>query len=133
MNRTYLLLAVVCLVGCSRDIERSAVSGVVTLDGKPLPEVMVVFMPDPSSGTPGQRSMAYTDADGRYTVQTDRDEAGASVGTHRVSLFDPRVLDDKDPKPSRIPAKYSDALRTPLQPVQVGRGSQTYDIDLKSN
>lgn len=154
--RRALIAAVLCvlLVGCSREPERGPVSGVVTLDGKPLPNVMVMFVPDPEHGTPGLRSVALTDNDGRYVMFTDKDQNGASVGTHRVSLYDPlafpvpedglsKMLSQfgqekkppHEPKPapkSRVPAAYTDVSKTPLQPVEVGHEAQTYDIHLKS-
>lgn len=123
------VLSAMLLVGCSREPERGPVTGVVTLDGQPLSRVMVVFVP--ADNTPGQRSVALTDSNGRYTVFTDKDQDGASVGTHHVSLFDPQAVSD-DPMPSRVPAAYTDVIRTPLQPVTVGREAQTYDIHLKS-
>lgn len=140
------------IAGCSGEPERGPVTGVVTLDGKPLPGVMVVFVPDPDHGTPGQRSVARTDKDGRYVVHTDKDQEGASVGIHRVSLYDPLAFPaqeggfpglpsskagntPKEPKPtppSRVPARYTDVSKTPLQPVTIGREAQTYDIALTS-
>lgn len=123
------VLSAMLLVGCAREPERGPVSGVVTLDGKPLPRVMVVFVP--ADNTPGQRSVALTDSGGRYSVFTDKDQHGASVGTHHVSLFDPQSVSD-DPAPSRVPAAYTDVIRTPLKPVTVGREAQTFDIHLKS-
>lgn len=150
-RRALVAVALVCAVfgtGCSREPERGPVSGVVTLDGKPLPDVMVVFVPDPEFGTAGPRSLALTDKEGRYVMYTDKDENGASVGAHRVSLYDPMaptspggfgllVLPDKGQErshesKSRIPAAYGDAIKTPLQPVEVGSTAQTYDIHLKS-
>lgn len=150
-----LILPAVLAAGCSGEPTRGPVTGVVTLDGKPLPNVMVMFVPDPGHGTPGQRSVALTDAAGRYAVFTDKDQEGASVGIHRVSLCDPlsyptpqllvpaALTGKKDaptsppapspaPPPSRVPAKYTDTSKTPLQPVTIGRDAQTYDIHLKS-
>jgi hypothetical protein len=146
------LLSALLVTGCSGEPERGPVTGVVTLDGKPLPQVMVVFVPDPEHGTPGQRSVAMTDKDGRYVIHTDKDQEGASVGVHRVSLYDPLAFPvpegglsglfpgkatdvPKEPKPtpsSRVPAKYTDVSKTPLQPVTIGREAQTYDIALTS-
>jgi hypothetical protein len=156
-------LVLACLTaGCSREPERGPVSGTVTLDGKPLPKIMVAFLPDPAHGTPGQRSVALTDQNGRYVVYSDKNQDGAVVGKHRVCLYDalavPRAISapavpglpgkakepapknpskvPQDPSrvpPSRVPAAYSDMTRTPLQPVEVGRAAQTYDIALKSH
>src|SRR5262249_34893691 len=122
------LLSALCVAGCSREPERGPVSGVVTLDGKPLPNVMVVFVPDAERGTPGQRSVARTDKDGRYVAFTDKDQEGASVGVHRVSLYDPLAIpipegslmarEMKVTPPSRVPKAYTNVSKTPLQPVE---------------
>lgn len=145
------VLVSLLVAGCSGEPERGPVTGVVTLDGKPLSSVIVVFVPDPDHGTPGQRSVALTDNAGRYVIRTDKDQDGASVGVHRVSLYDPlafpapeggfpgmpggkegRPKEPKPPPPSRVPAAYTDVSKTPLQPVAIGRAAQTYDIALKS-
>ncbi|MGL4551752.1 MAG: hypothetical protein ACRC33_11235, partial [Gemmataceae bacterium] len=61
--------------GCGRPL--ASVEGTVTLDGRPLPDAEVQFLPDPTQGTTGPPSSAYTDPDGRYATTT-------VVGTHRV-------------------------------------------------
>ena len=63
------------------------VSGVVTLDGKPLVGATVSFTP--ASGDNGGVGGSYgkTDAQGRYTLRTVVGKAnGAAVGKHKVSI-----------------------------------------------
>src|SRR5262249_54195948 len=89
------------------------VQGVVTLDGQPLGTVEVAFLPDPSLGTRGATANCYTDARGRYTLRTEReDRDGALVGHHRVVINDiaalpsPGGLTGTDaPKPAGQPKK----------------------------
>ncbi|MFK7767065.1 MAG: carboxypeptidase-like regulatory domain-containing protein [Mariniblastus sp.] len=76
------------LTGCSNDASIVPVSGTVTLDGDPVPGVLVVFMPQPleNNVAPGPYSEATTDANGKYTMKTRYGDPGACVGTHVVSF-----------------------------------------------
>jgi hypothetical protein len=142
---SFALVFVVGLAGgCNRSPEVSEVSGVVTLDGKPLPDVEIVFMPDPGAGTYGPRASCYTDAEGRYRLATDRlKKEGAIVGTHRVIFNDIAALPPVDvpagdaaprkPQPVRVPQLYADPAVTPFKDVQVKSGGQTLDFDLKTS
>jgi hypothetical protein len=151
------LLALASLVaapGCNRGPQFAAVEGTVRLDGRPLREVEVVFLPDPEAGTLGPSSSAYTDERGHYNLATAQGQSGAVVGTHRVCLRDlatlplptPRVDSEGRPggagppgakqpvksKPARVPPQYSSATQTPLRNVEVRPGMQPYDVDLSS-
>src|ERR1051326_651118 len=76
-------------VGCSRGPEFVAVEGVVTLDGKPLPEVEVVFLPNSEKGNTGPRAAAYTDKEGHYNLFCDQAKReGTVVGPTRVCIVD---------------------------------------------
>jgi hypothetical protein len=150
--------------GCNNSTSNAQfvdVEGVVTLDGKPLPEVEVQFLPDPDKGNAGPSSSAYTDAKGHFKLhceQAKRD--GAVVGTHRVRVIDitsvttPANLPGMTPpgplaapagqlgtakpagqgepaKPSRVPAAYTNAADTPIRQV-LRPGKQTIDLQLTS-
>ncbi len=82
------LLALPLAVGCSQEAPYGVVEGVVTLDGKPLTNVEVVFMPDPEKGNRGRRSTAVPDKDGRFRIASDLGRDGAPVGFHRVLVND---------------------------------------------
>lgn len=93
--RTYLVLSTLLILGCGQSSDRpetGEVSGVVTLDGDPLPEARVVFAPTEG----GQSSEATTDANGHYELVYRGDEMGAKVGEHKVyvSTFEEEYLDD---------------------------------------
>ena len=130
----------------------------VTLDGKPLTDAEVVFLPDPEKGTKGRRSVALTDKDGRYRIASDEGRAGAPVGSHRVCINDllagpPGValpvrpedntkkpagaqVEDggpRDPKRSRFPQAYCSANLTPFRDIEVKEGNQVINFDVKSN
>ena len=70
------------------DSPLAPVSGIVTLDGKPTPDIAVHFQPSADNGAdPRFRPGSYgrTDAEGRYTLET-AEGAGAIVGEHVVKL-----------------------------------------------
>ncbi|QDT63052.1 hypothetical protein [Calycomorphotria hydatis] len=81
---TWLLLFTVALIGCQSSDQPplSKVSGVVTLDGKPLDGVAIQF--SPVGG--GRPSIGMTDANGSYELTYVRDEMGALHGEHLVKL-----------------------------------------------
>jgi hypothetical protein len=77
-----LLLATVA-AGCGRKDGRVPVRGTVTYRGQPLPNALVVFMPE----TPGVLpSSGLTDRNGRYQLMTTVPGDGAAVGKHRVTI-----------------------------------------------
>jgi len=97
------------VVGCGSGSRVVPVSGVVTLDSKPLPNAHVAFQPEATKGgtTPGIGSYGITDASGNYTLRTfDSDVPGAVIGTHRVEINLKQESDDRDPK-TRPPPRCS--------------------------
>jgi hypothetical protein len=107
------------LLGCGDGNSVAPVSGVVTLDGKPLADVRVSFQPIGTGEAAGRAelgmgSYATTDAEGKYTLKTaDTDAEGAVVGAHRVTLSDMRTETPQDAgvtkaPPPRFPTKYAD-------------------------
>ena len=83
---TFLALLI---VACNRGPRYVPVSGVVKVDGKPYDKAVVVFSPQATSGNPnpGRGSSAFTDATGRYELQTDDGNHGAVVGNHLVRIM----------------------------------------------
>jgi hypothetical protein len=147
------LAFVVAAPGCSRGPQFANVEGTVTLNGRPLKDVEVVFLPDPDTGTVGPASTSYTDEHGHYQLRTHKGRGGAVVGTHRVCLRDLTILplppfaNDPEaelpragvpkakpagPKPSRVPVAYNSSQETPLRAVEVKPGEQTLDFPLES-
>lgn len=163
MRGTRLLLAALlplfALAGCSGERPYGEVEGVVTLDGRPLANAEVSFLPDPEKGNGGPRSVALTDKDGRFRITSDAGRAGAPVGAHRVCVKDllvgppgvmqpPEAFNPDDPgkgpvgtrapaptapkKQSRFPGAYSNSSQTPLRDIEVREGKQTINVELKS-
>jgi hypothetical protein len=129
------------MVGCSGP-RMAEVKGTVKLNGKPLPKIMVEFIPDTATG---QRSTGTTDENGEYALICDDQRPGAIVGPHRVLLHDLAVYGDKGLgrklelvgtkggptlNPSRISDQYSNPAKTPIK-KEVKPESQTIDLDVK--
>ena len=100
------------------------VTGTVTLDGKPVPDVRVAFEPAGAAASSG-----VTDASGKYTLFYAKDVKGAVIGKHVVRIEpqppDPAMMD----KAVQIPMKYS--LESMLS-EEVKAGQNTINLDLKS-
>lgn len=74
----------VACYGCSRGAGMGSVSGLVTMDGKPLPNVVVTFVPVEG----GRAATGKTDASGKYEL-VYMDRKGAPIGKHKVSVTTP--------------------------------------------
>jgi hypothetical protein len=112
------------------------VTGVVTLDGKPLRGAVVTYHPvvDGPEGLP--YSQGTTDETGRYALQTPEGKPGAVVGKCRaiVNWPMPERRDDKGPPPPPgplIPIQYTVVMETPLIVEVKEGGPQTIDLPLK--
>jgi hypothetical protein len=154
MNRTscrrprgYALAALVAFVaGCGGGVGEynPAVEGVVTLDGQPLPNVIVTFVPNSRGGAQPPSSTARTDDQGRFQLQCkrsgDTEEPGAVVGTHSVlvtQMTDRKSRsEDPDAKANvsltkKVPAHYGVPGKTPLT-VDVTADKHDYPLSLKT-
>ena len=93
--------------GCDKGPELAPVTGVVLLDGKPLPNATIEFQPD--DGSP---SFATTGEDGSYELMFTRDRKGAMPGKHRISIRTEGNVVDADGSERKVremlPAKYHD-------------------------
>jgi len=130
-------LAVSFLSGCGRSVKLGDVEGTVRLDGQPIGQVLVVFIPEDSQGP---QSTGITDGEGRFKLRCNNARSGAVVGPHRVTLLDAAVAPggrSRDDEPeegaarptSRVPDVYSRVDKTPLhQSVSAGTQSVTIDI-----
>lgn len=145
--RVLLMLAVaVCLGGCGRGPTFASVEGVVRLDGKPLADAEVQFIPDITQGATGPPASAYTDKDGRFRIAAT-DASGVVVGQNRVCVNDARAMmpgggdaesgvpvpgQSPPPRRPRVPTVYADATRSPLGAIDIRPGSQSVPLELKS-
>jgi hypothetical protein len=112
-------------------------SGVVTLDGKPLADAAVAFLPK-SGGPP---ATGRTDAEGRFTLTTPPDSPGALPGDYAVTVAaftvkPPKQLKATDvyeqaPIEWRAPQRYSRPETSELT-ATIARGQQEFPFALKS-
>lgn len=147
--RRVFLSAFLAITGCNSGPEFGEVEGVITVNGRPMQDAEVVFMPDPEAATVGPTSSGYTDEKGHYQLVTNKGQIGAVIGTHRVCIRDlttlptPPMLDAEGnrqrgapagAKPAarvpRMSATYSSSHATPLRGVEVKPGVQTLDFPL---
>ena len=81
-----IALMTIGLTGCGS--KYPTVSGTVTVNGKPVPKIQVVFAPQSNqeSSIVGPVSTAITDANGRFSLKTRTGARGAVVGKHAVGF-----------------------------------------------
>jgi hypothetical protein len=80
------LPVLVAFAGCGKGDypEMARVTGTVTYKGKPVPNMMVNFMP-----TEGRPSWGKTDSGGKYEMVYDSDYKGVKIGHHKVYFTAP--------------------------------------------
>lgn len=121
-----LLVAVVgCAARSANQLEIAPVSGTVTMDGKPLGGVAVVFESDR-----GVLSFGNTDDEGRYSVSYIRSAKGAGLGRNIVRISTPMIGPSSPLRKDRIPSIYNTASTLA---VDVAKGSNVFDFALTSN
>lgn len=114
------------LAGCgSSGPELGSVSGIVLLDGKPVPSVAVHFQP--ASGRPAE---GITNNEGRFTVNYTFTKQGALVGESEVYIERiPNGYLEKGMLPApKIPSKY----QMPFQTVTINSGKNELTFELSS-
>ncbi|QDU49349.1 Ig-like domain-containing protein [Gimesia panareensis] len=109
-----LLMAIplFCL-GCSGggdEIKLAPVSGVVTMDGKPLANAVVIF--SPAKGNP---SSGRTDTSGNYTLQYKERLKGAVPGNHSICIIT---------VPPENPKKANDSEVAEVLPIDTSFSSE---------
>jgi hypothetical protein len=86
----FCLLPMLAVVGCGEPSSYSLapVRGVVTLDGEPVVNAVVTFQPrSTGQSVAGPGSTARSDASGKFELRTIRDDPGAVVGPHSVTIY----------------------------------------------
>ena len=141
----FLTLICLSLSGCGKPTP-VAVGGRVTLDGKPLAGVRVVFLPDTSSYDPDRHGsgVGITDADGKFTLKSSNGSDGIWPGSYKVtfSLWVEKATKKPiaaDAKPSEvpggvinlIPTKYESSSDTP-ETMSVSGSGGTKDFAITS-
>jgi hypothetical protein len=102
-----LLAVAALLAGCGGEMKVAPVSGVVTLDGRPLDRASVVFKPEAG----GRPSFGVTDEQGRFILAYSMNEDGAEVGPATVMISTKLQAEgaaENAPRAAeRVPVKYA--------------------------
>lgn len=126
-----LFLALVAAAGLGTGCGRKGpvlipVTGLVTLDGKPLPATVVEFEQEHGLSM----ATGITGEDGRFTLTTYKIGAGATPGMHRVQLSC-RVSDSPGKTVWHTPKHYA-AFDTSGLTAEVSPTQNTFTFELKS-
>lgn len=128
--RSVLIGGVLIFSGCGGDggPPLSPVKGVVKLDGAPLADASVMFIPKE-----GRPSAAVTKSDGSYELEYTEGKKGAVVGTHTVRITTYRGGDPDSNVPEtkeKVPRKYN-AQSKVTKDVTSGANEINFDLDSK--
>ena len=114
-----LLGGALLVTGCGSGTPVGRVEGVVTYDGKPLPQAEVEFTPVGD----GTSSVGFTNGEGEYYLQYTLKKKGALLGKHTVRV----QLLAMNPQ-SQAEIRY--ASQTAHIECEVEKGSNKIDIEL---
>lgn len=105
-----LLLLLILIPGCKSSSTELEVTGTVSLDSKPLANAVVRFIP--IEGTMGLGGFGTTDASGKFTIKSSREnEKGQAPGQYKVVISRRLRPDGSEPEPNKPPIE-SDARET---------------------
>lgn len=129
------------LVGCRPPQEKNVapVSGTVRLDGKPIENVKVLFVPleRNKDGKQGPVAFAVTDAKGHYTLAHRGGGHGAAVGRNQVWLTTRRTKEEKNTEGQAelvevqeelIPQKYNETTELIVEVPEKGMKNADFDL-----
>jgi hypothetical protein len=108
------------LAGCGGPtaIPCAAVQGTVLQNGQPLPEAMVVFHPQGDQAVAAPRPIAYTNAQGEFSLTTIKQGDGAPLGKYAITveLREPRLVGEEQVRDGRnlLPPRYANPQTSPL-------------------
>jgi hypothetical protein len=136
-------VACALLLGCKPAAVGPTVEGAVTLDGKPLANANVQFIPQGENR--GQTGFGKTDSAGKFTIgPVGGKQRGAMPGEYKVVINKHVRPDGSDyvPKPDEdpmlgnfkelLPAAYSDAEKTVLTANVPAGGTSSLEFKLNS-
>jgi len=120
---TALLLALVC--GCGP--KDHPVGGKLTLDGEPLAEADIWFIPEDKEASP---AFGKSDAEGNYTLRQTMAVEGLRPGKYwvQITTFFEGIPEHEPPIPERIPGGYN--VNSELTAQLERGGENSFDFDL---
>ena len=123
-------IALVALAGCNGRTDLGQVTGRVTLDGQPLENACLEFVPLEGHGS---NAFGRCDSDGNYAVMFAHNAKGATLGKNRVRITTRDVYQDSSGREAwsreRVPARYN--TRSELD-VSVQPGANVFDFSLET-
>jgi hypothetical protein len=140
---------VLTTAGCAGKLlpQLTEVEGQVLLDGEPLPQAIVEFIPELAEFGAQYNSRAITDAEGKFKLVCGKSkEPGAVIGKHRIVIRDyipselrGRTEEDQaklaeyveNLKNRPIPEMFASMGKTPLR-IEVTAEQKSYPIWLNS-
>lgn len=139
-TKLFVLCLTVLFTGCGGGPDDAPdlapVSGTVKLDGQPLADVVVTFIPESGPAATGK-----TDTQGNFTLSTKGSNDGAVIGNHKVAVTPATSADippaGADPNESltgttKIPAKYADANGSGLTAIVAAGNENNVPLKLSS-
>lgn len=139
-SRLLVLCSIAVAVGCgeSDGLPRKAVSGAVKLDGQPLANGNIQFLPNAADATGMAITASGMIANGSYAIPQ---EQGPIPGTYKVFITadsgqladdsaDPGGIPKAQVNKDLVPPKYN--ANTELEITVTADGSTTFDFDLSS-
>jgi hypothetical protein len=85
------------LVGCKGGGQEFPVSGIVTLDDKPVPDATVRFYPDEGTD-PTSSGYAQTGTDGKFVITSGQGKKGLVAGKYKVTVSKGKAVKAGDPE-----------------------------------
>jgi hypothetical protein len=145
-----ILFAALVLVGCDGKARLTKVKGIVTLDGTPVENANVTFMPVDASV--GKQATAVTGADGSFQLTTSQSNDGAVAGEYKVlvqyeegyevpaarnvkeAMEGAGKMRQQKKKPPKyvVPSIYSDPNKTPLRQKVPPDGTVKLELQSKA-
>ena len=116
-------MSTLLLVGCKPDVDLGSVTGKITLDGQPLQNAFVQFVPVKG----GRAAVALTDANGEFVMQYSGSQAGTLVGQAKVEIT--TVTADSEGAREKVPKRYNTASELI---VDVEPKANRFEWDLQS-
>lgn len=130
-------IAAVLAAGCGQQkAEVVPVEGTLTINGKPMGNVLIQFQPRKwPENIPVLSASAVTDDAGKFVLKAGDGRLGAPPGEHKVTLADnnlategePDTKSGKPPLENRVPPECQTTTKTPLT-ITVEAGKKQYDV-----
>lgn len=124
-----LMFVAAAIAGCGPSVKvpTAAVSGTVTVNGKPVEGVDVWFLPD----APIRPGVGLTDSQGSYSAKFLEHQMGVPLGPCTVTIS---LYRDGQRVTNLIPPKYNEnAAENPELRITIPKEGMTFNYDVKTD